>query len=231
MRDLKLLKSFQVFLNYPFDDDFRDMALAMHFAVVSANMIPVCARDLSVPDRVRVDMLVKAVASCHYSAHDLSRGKGEGAENYSRLNMSIEYGMALFYDMNSDGAAHRCAFFVASPHEYQAYASDLSGLDPQYHENSDLMLVKLVYDWLLFIQPDLKATQPPTAVVVTRYADFKEELKKINGSGKDGLPTHDETQELMFQLCGRAGWWIWRGNPLGLRELPKLPLSFKISTS
>jgi hypothetical protein len=214
MRDLRLLKSYQVFLNYPFDDEYRDLALGLHFAVVAANLIPVCAKDLSAPDRVRVDMLIKAITNSQYSVHDLSRGKGEGAGNYSRLNMPIEYGMALFYDINSDGAAHRCAFLVASPHEYHAYASDLSGLDPQYHENSDLTLVKLVYDWLLFTEPDLKATQPPTAEVVSKYAEFKNELKKINGSGRDGLPTHDEAQEWMFQWCGAAGWWIWRGNPL-----------------
>lgn len=227
MRDLRLLKSYQVFLNYPFDDGFREMALSMHFAVVAANRIPVCAKDLSLPDRVRVDMLVKAISSCQYSAHDLSKGKGEGENNYARLNMSIEFGMALFHDLITEGAAHRCAFFVASPHEYQAYASDLSGLDPQFHENGDLNMVKLVYDWLLFVDPTLKATQPPTADVIIKYTMFKEELKKINGSGKDGQPAHDEAQELMYQLCDTDGWWEWRKNPLGLRELPKLPLSFK----
>jgi hypothetical protein len=227
MRDLHLLRSYQVFLNYPFDAGFRDMALAMHFAVVAANMVPVCAKDLSVPDLVRVDMLVRALANCQYSAHDLSRGKGEGDDNYARLNMSIEFGMALFHDKYTDGAAHRCAFFVASPDEYREYASNLSGLDPLYHETSDSMLVKLVYDWLGSIVPDMKAAQPPTAEVIMKYGTFKEELKSINGTGRDGQPSHDEAQEFMYQLCGAAGWWIWRENPLGLKQFPKLPLSFK----
>jgi hypothetical protein len=225
--NLALFKSHQVFLNYPFDADFENMAYAMHFAVIAAGLIPVCARDLSVPDRIRLDLLVRAIASCQYSAHDLSRGKGEGADNYARLNMPIELGMALFHDFNTQGAAHRYSFFVATPHEYKAYASDLAGLDPQYHENDDLTLLRLVYEWLRFVVPGKLLGQPATADVLTKYGEFKEGLGKINGTGKDGRPSHAEAQEFMYQLCGSVGWWAWRENPIGLQEFPSLPLSRK----
>jgi hypothetical protein len=226
-QDLALFRKRQVFLNYPFDDEFQDMSYAMHFAVVAAGLIPVCARDLSVPDKPRVDMLVKAIASCQYSVHDLSRGRGEGADNYARLNMPIELGMALFQDLNTDGAAHRYAFFVGNPHEYKSYASDLSGLDAQYHENNDLTLLRLIYEWLRFVLPGNLRGQPATADMITKYEAFKVELGGIQGTGRDGHPTHGEAQELMYDSCAKAGWWTWRDNPIGLDEFPPLPLSLK----
>src|ERR1044071_5267760 len=87
----------QVFLNYPFDEEFRMFAHAMHFAVVAAGLIPVCAYDLTTPDRPRLDILIDAITHSRYSIHDFSRLRGEGEQNFARLNMPLEMGMALFH--------------------------------------------------------------------------------------------------------------------------------------
>ncbi|MDT4953990.1 MAG: hypothetical protein QOJ02_2128 [Acidobacteriota bacterium] len=70
----------QLFLNYPFDGAFEPLANAMHFAVVAAGLIPVCAKDLTSPDRPRLETIINAITSCHYSIHDFSKLKGEGAQ-------------------------------------------------------------------------------------------------------------------------------------------------------
>jgi hypothetical protein len=62
----------QVFLNYPFDEEFRPLADAMTFSVVAGGLLPLCAKDLTSPDRPRLDVLVSAISNCQYSAHDLS---------------------------------------------------------------------------------------------------------------------------------------------------------------
>jgi hypothetical protein len=59
---LSTFKHAQVFLNYPFDAEFESLAHVMHFAVVAAGLIPLCANDLSVPDRPRLEMLIDAGA-------------------------------------------------------------------------------------------------------------------------------------------------------------------------
>lgn len=225
MRDLSMFKKRQVFLNYPFDAEYEEMAYAMHFAVIAAGLLPVCAKDLSLPDQSRLGMLFHAILNCQYSAHDLSRGRGEGDANYARLNMPLELGMALFHNLYSEGRAHRYAFFVADPNEYKAYASDLSGLDAQYHENSDLILLTQMYEWLRAVIPGSLQGQPATANVLIKYDSFKRELTTINGSSKSGHPTHAEAQELMYQLCEAEEWWVWRVNPIGMEEFPILPLS------
>jgi hypothetical protein len=128
MRDLAAFRTFQVFLNYPFDADFLPIAAALNFAVVAAGMLPVCALDLTAPDRPRLDMLIEAISCCQYSAHDLSRATGEGNENFGRMNMPLEMGLALYPALASQRKEHRCAFFVAKPNDYKRFASDLAGL-------------------------------------------------------------------------------------------------------
>src|SRR5215472_10996521 len=99
--DLEVLRRYQVFLNYPYDTDFLPFAEALSFGVVAAGMVPVTALDQSDPDTGRLEMLVRAISSCHYSVHDLSRCRGGGPENFSRMNMPIEMGMAMFYALSA----------------------------------------------------------------------------------------------------------------------------------
>src|SRR5687768_9968407 len=107
MRVLASFKHHQVFLNYPFDPDFASVAEALNFAVVAAGLMPVCALDHSAPDRLRLDMLIEAISSCHYSAHDLSRAKGKGEQNFARMNMPIEMGLALYPALTSQRSEQR----------------------------------------------------------------------------------------------------------------------------
>nr|MDT0664519.1 hypothetical protein [Micromonospora sp. DSM 115978] len=100
-RNLAAYREAQVFLNHPFDDEFSVTADALSFAVVAAGLVPVSARDLTTPDRGRLDILVDAIGSCDYSAHDLSRCHGGGKENFARMNMPIEMGLALFYALST----------------------------------------------------------------------------------------------------------------------------------
>jgi hypothetical protein len=62
--------------------------------------------------------------------------------------MPIEMGMSLFYAMSNQRRDHRCAFFVATPHDYTEFVSDLAGLDPKCYHNDELLFVTNVYEWL-----------------------------------------------------------------------------------
>src|SRR4051794_37796601 len=122
-RNLEAYARFQVFLNFPFDEEFAPLADAMSFSVVAGGLLPVCAYDLTTPDRPRLDMLVEAIQCCRYSAHDFSRSQGGGSHNFARMNMPIEMGMALFHALHTQRREHRCLFFVPTAHDYHAFAS------------------------------------------------------------------------------------------------------------
>lgn len=77
-RDLRAYYDYQVFLNYPYDAEFRSYSEALSFAVIASGLIPVAAVDLTLPDRPRLQTLVQAISACRFSVHDLSRSAGEG---------------------------------------------------------------------------------------------------------------------------------------------------------
>jgi len=230
-RNLASYRPCQVFLNYPFDQDFEPMANAMSFAVVAAGLLPVCARDLSTPDRPRLEAIVDAIVHSDYSAHDLSRFTGEGASNHARMNMPIEMGMAVFHALNSQRRDHRCAFFVPTPYDYQRFASDLAGLDPKCHDNSDERMVAEMYEWLRGVVPDRMMNSRPTVQIVGKFCEFKTQLGMVLGSGAAGRPTHQETREVMYGLCALSGWWKWREIPMSKEEFPEIPIAWRNGSS
>jgi hypothetical protein len=215
---------YQVFLNYPFDEEAEAISLSMHFAVISAGLLPICAHDLTAPDRPRLEMLVHAITNCHYSAHDFSRFKGEGEKNFARFNMPVEMGMALFHALHTHRVEHRCAFFVSSPHDYKAFVSDLAGLDPLNYRDSEELLLRM-YEWLRDVVHAAFIPRP-SAEIRDLHSTFYERLRCVRGSAANGKATHQESQELMFQVCAEAGLWDWRGNAAGRVAFPPTPLSW-----
>jgi hypothetical protein len=226
-RNIAAYKTCQVFLNYPFDRKFLTLANAMSFAVVAGGLLPLCARDLTSPDRPRLEMLVDAISNCHYSAHDFSRFTGEGVRNFARMNMPIEIGMGVFYAIQSQRQDHRCAFFVPTPHDYQAFASDLAGLDPKCHQNDEVRLLTEMYEWLRSVVPSTLFNSQATVDVIAKFEEFKQQLSKINGSGEENSPSHEETRELMYRICDECSWWDWRKNRMNREEFASIPIAWK----
>lgn len=226
-RNLSAYATCQVFLNYPFDDGFRGLADAMSFAVIAGGLLPLCAFDLTAPDRPRLEMLVDAIRNCQYSAHDLSRSHGEGPNNLARMNMPIEMGMALFHALHAQRREHRCLFLVSTPHDYKNFASDIAGLDPRVHNGDEGRILIDVYEWLRAVVPAALFNSQPTVNVVERFDEFKRRLARVRGSGENGAASHDETREIMYETCAEVGWWDWRVHRMGKDEFPIVPISFK----
>jgi hypothetical protein len=225
-RNLEAYANFQVFLNYPFDEKFTVLADAMSFAVVAGGLLPVCAYDLTTPDRPRLEMLVEAIRCCRYSAHDFSRSEGGGPHNFARMNMPIEMGMALFHALHTQRREHTCLFFVPTAHDYKAFASDLAGLDPRVHNNDDTRILTDMYEWLRGVVPSALFNSQPTIEVLDKFVVFKTKKESVKGAGTGGRLSHEETREVMYQVCAEVGWWDWRGNRMGKDEFPTIPLAF-----
>jgi hypothetical protein len=229
-RNLAAYRRHQVFLNYPYDQDYRPFAEALSFGVVAAGLLPVSALDLTTPDNVRLELLVDAIFNCHYSAHDLSRSRGEGPDNYARMNMPIEMGMAVFHAMNTQRADHRCAFFTPNHNSHQSYASDLAGLDPKHYGEDPAELLTAVYDWLRDIGPRAVVSSQPTVEVIVAFREFGQRCRMVDGASLDGQPSHTEAREIMYQVCSERGWWDWRATRAGAEEFPAIPLRARPAT-
>jgi hypothetical protein len=225
-RNVQTFSNYQVFLNYPFDEEFSSLENAFHFPVVAAGLVPVCAKDLTTPDLLRLEMLAGAIQNCQYSAHELSRSKGEGPLNFARMNVPIEMGMAMFHATDKV-RKHRYAFFVPTPHDYHQFLSDLSGLDALCHNNDPTQLVKRVYEWLRRVVPTADFNSVETIEVIRAYDAFCLKLHELQGTGENGGASHDEASELMYTMCGEKGWWDIRNSRPGLREFPPIRLAWR----
>ncbi|CCH30396.1 hypothetical protein ABZ816_17040 [Actinosynnema sp. NPDC047251] len=227
-RDIAAYAPYQVFLNHPYDKDFRRHADALGFAVVAAGLVPVSARDLSSPDQLRLEMIFEAIRNCHYSLHDLSRAHGEGPDNLARMNMPLEMGMALYHALDRQRVDRRCAFFVPARHDFRRFASDLAGLDPKVYDDEPTTLLAGAYEWLRAIVPMAYVSSQPTVDVVDAYREFTHECTGIESAERDGVLTHDEAREVMYQVCGAREWWDWRNTRSGRDAFPEVPLRRKV---
>ena len=218
---------YRVFLNYPYDQDYLPFAKALAFGVVAAGMVPVSALDITTPDIGRLEMLVDAITSCSYSLHDLSRCRGAGPENFARMNMPIEMGMAMFHALNTQRNGHRCAFFVPDGYSHNQYASDLSGLDPLRYTEDPATLLAAVYDWLRSVGPSAIVNSVATADVLKAFSEFILRCDEVDGAGPNRLPSHAEVREVMYQVCAEHKWWDLRGTKAGKEEFPEVPLRLR----
>jgi hypothetical protein len=98
-----------VFINCPFDPEFRDLLLAIVFAVSAHGLIPRSARETDGSAEPRFSRILRTLSESKYSIHDLSRFTGEGTDNFARFNMPLELGMASALRFEREQSARRAS--------------------------------------------------------------------------------------------------------------------------
>lgn len=177
-----------VFINCPFDADYRPQRNAIVFTCVHAGFYPVMAGSSGQTGRPRLERILAALNACRYSIHDLSRCRGEGDENLARFNMPLELGMAMaLRGMPTQADAHEYLVLVPNQHYlHQRYISDLGGLDPQTHDGTPPRIVSEVLAWLL------TAAEAPAQIspreVVEKLPTFDAALDTLGDEWRGGSP-------------------------------------------
>src|SRR5689334_12727615 len=82
-----------VFINCPFDEQYKPLLEVILFTLLYAGLIPRLASEKSDSLEPRVEKIVRLIKECKYSIHDLSRVKSAKANEFSRLNMPFELGI------------------------------------------------------------------------------------------------------------------------------------------
>jgi hypothetical protein len=113
-----------VFVNCPFDSDYQDLMLAIVFSVAAHGFVPRTARESEGDPEPRFSRILRMIAQCKYSIHDLSRSTGEGADNLARFNMPLELGMAAGFRFEremTERIPHRWLALVPEGYGYQRF--------------------------------------------------------------------------------------------------------------
>ena len=175
-----------VFINCPYDNEYRDIFEALIFAVIVCGFIPTSAKTPIEGGLSRIDRIFKCLDHSGFSFHDLSRCKGEGDDNLARFNMPLELGIAMgqkIYAENNDKPGHDWCLLVRKDSNYKRVVSDLAGYDPREYEGEISGAIQAVMVWLS-VQQNARPDMPPPRLVMDVMDDY---LKMVEGLRDDWL--------------------------------------------
>ena len=139
-----------VFINCPFDPAYKPLMRAACFAILACGYAPRCALDYSDSGAVRFAEIVKMIAECDFSIHDISRVELAAASQLPRFNMPLELGADLGLRLQGPVRQRRRKNLIldTEAHRYDKTLSDISGMDIEAHGDDPRQIIRHVRDWL-----------------------------------------------------------------------------------
>lgn len=185
-----------VFINCPFDDEYKSLFHAIVFAVNDLGFKVKCAKDESNAGKSRIEKIRDLIAECKFSIHDISRVDLDSVNNLPRFNMPFELGLDLGCRQYGKPYHQGKVLLVleTEQYRYQKYISDLAGCDPVAHHDCEEDVIDHVRNWLrMALDPDSEKT-PSGSLIYQRYQQFQVDLPSLCASfnwNADNLPFSD----------------------------------------
>ncbi len=128
-----------VFINCPFDDEYRPLFNAVIFTILRCGYHPRCALEVIDGAATRISKIEKLIEDCPLGIHDISRTELDAVNNLPRFNMPLELGLFLGAKRFGDGSQRRkkCLVLDTAPYRFQMFMSDIAGQDISAH-NGDV---------------------------------------------------------------------------------------------
>ena len=125
-----------VFVNCPFDPDFKPAFEALIFTISAAGYRARCALEDTDGSDIRLDKLCRLIRECDRSVHDLSRVEQSSA-GLPRFNMPFELGLFMGARRFGGKPQRRKTALVMVKEHYclPVYLSDFGGNDPLPHHD------------------------------------------------------------------------------------------------
>ncbi len=168
-----------VFINCPFDNEYKSLFYAIVFTVFDCGFIPRCALELDDSGEVRIEKISRIITECKYGIHDISRTELDDENELPRFNMPLELGMFLGAKRNGDSnqKKKRCIILDKEQYRYQIFISDIAGQDIKSHENQPERVISIVRNWLN--SASKRKTIPGGIEILRRFSLFKSELPEL----------------------------------------------------
>ncbi len=172
------MKKFDVFINCPFDKEFKPCFEALIFSIIACGYKVRCALEDDDGANIRFEKLRKLVGECPRSIHDLSRVE-LGPNDLPRFNMPFELGMVIGakYFGGRSRRTNTALIMVREQYVLPAYLSDLAGNDPFHHDGDPREVVRIVSRYL-HRTPDGKL-DPGAQAIINRFAQFNRDLPNL----------------------------------------------------
>ncbi|WP_082647727.1 hypothetical protein [Lysobacter antibioticus] len=168
-----------VFINCPFDAEYRALLFAKVFAVFDCGYLPRCSQEIEDGGEVRIEKIRNIIRECKFGVHDISRIQVNGDPPLPRFNMPFELGLFVGARIYGGGDQKKkvCLILDADKYRYQRSLSDIAGHDIQEHGNDPEIVIKKIRNWLQ--NATQRKTIPGGHIIVQRYRQFMAELPGI----------------------------------------------------
>lgn len=139
-----------VFINCPFDDEYKSLLRPIVFCVYRLGFQPRIASERLDGNEPRIEKIIELIEVSKYAIHDLSRIKARKVGELFRLNMPLELGIDLGCKRfrGPPWSDKKCLILETEPYRFQAALSDLSSSDIVSHGDNPLEAFTAVRDWL-----------------------------------------------------------------------------------
>jgi len=199
------LPSPNVFINCPFDEDYRPVFEAVVFLVLDLGFNPRCALEVDDGSQVRIEKIATMIAECPFGVHDLSRVGIDPKTRLPRFNMPLELGLYLGCQ-RFGGESQRgknCLILDRDPFRYRAFISDISGQDIHTYDGTPKGAIAALRDWLC-VASKLPG-RPGGTKMYARYRLFRRDLPGICRQFK-----RRQSESTFMDYCEMAQSWLDR---------------------
>lgn len=167
-----------VFINCPFDDEYRGTFRALIFTLFACSFRPRSALELDDAGQARIDKLITIIRECRYGIHDLSRTELDAVNGLPRFNMPLELGLFLGarYYGGTDQKLKRTLVLDTERYRFQKFISHLAGMDIHEHRGDPLLAIEETRDWLANVS---RRALPSAHRLQRSYESFRADLPEI----------------------------------------------------
>ncbi|MDJ0767329.1 MAG: hypothetical protein QNJ12_01000 [Ilumatobacter sp.] len=198
-----------VFINCPFDDDYRPILEAIAFCVVDCGLAPRVSTERLDSGEARLAKIVELMTASRYSIHDLSRVQASARGEYARLNMPFELGIDHGLAQGGDARLRSKRLLVVAEdrHKHRIALSDIAGWDIDSHGGAYDKAIRCVRTWLA----SHHTSTPSASTIIGHYIGFQEwDYERLLGKGWDETDIRERrTPELLDAMRK----WVAAGRP------------------
>lgn len=162
-----------VFVNCPFDEDYKPIREAIIFAVFDCGFVPRCALEVDDGAHVRFEKIQRLISDSKFGIHDISMTEADAATGLPRFNMPLELGVFLGarrFGQNQQKVKN-CLILDHDRWRYRNFISDIAGHDIRGHNNNPDTAISGVRDWLNAASG--RKTIPGGRAIARRYHQFE----------------------------------------------------------
>lgn len=164
-----------VFINCPFDDEYKPIFNANVFTVYDCGFVARCSLEEDALGEARFTNIVDIISECRYAIHDISRTEPD-ERGLPRFNMPLELGTFLGARRfgGKDQRSKKFLILDKEQYRYQQFISDLAGYDIRSHGNDTEKASAIVRDWL--VVASRRKLIPDRRVIWGHYKEFQRRL-------------------------------------------------------